>query len=319
MEGETELDNETISAIICAPLAIPLEASQIALPPLVQLTQTEINDFFSKYLKQEESPIESQDTIYSFPFKIPFDIDEDLMIYTHIKNKSESLLDFIKRANGIIKPHRTAKEIQERIDELKLQDEAPILDRIAEELMLEQLLYYSQTSEHDKIEELEKLRLKQSHFDQCRCAVDITPRAPVCEEAINEVQQATETLPLIAQSKFQPNDLAMLRSEENCYFIRQAAVLLGRNTDKNEVDIDVSYNTDPHCPHISRNQAILSFQPDFNFYIENIGIRPFRINGELLPPGFSCILPGGALLDFSGALFLFLPNEDLIQTLKSHA
>ena len=319
MDSEKELDFETTSAIICSPLAVPLEISQTALPPLVHLPQAEINNYFSTFLKQKEPPIEKQDTPYQFPFKVPFDIDEDLMIYTHIKNKSESLIDFVKRANGILKPYRTAKEIQERIDELKLQDEAPILDRIAEELMLEKLLYLSQTSEHDKIEELEKLRLKQHHLDQCRCAVDNTPRAPICEEAIKEVEEATQTLPLIARSKFQPNDLAMLRSEENYYFIRQAAVLLGRNTDKNEVDIDVSYNADPHCPHISRNQAILSFQPDFNFYIENIGIRPFRINGALLPPGFSCILPGGALLDFSGSLFLFLPNEDLINALKSHS
>ena len=128
-----------------------------------------------------------------------------------------------------------------------------------------------------------------------------------------------ENLLLIASAKFQPDQLAMLRSEENYFIIKQAAVLLGRNTDKNEVDIDVSYNSDPHCPHISRKQAILSFQPDFNFYIENIGVRAFRINGALLPPGFSCILPPGAMLDFSGALFIFIPNQELINKIKTSA
>ena len=315
-----EFSEEAIAAIINAPLAIPFEMAQTAFPPLTEFTQSELNSCFKDILSSETLPIGESSTPYEFPFTVPFDLDEDLIIFTHLKNKEkESFNDFMKRASTVLKPHRTAAEINERIEFLRSRDEEEILDKIAEEFLLEKLFFLSQTTEHKNVDYINSLRLKQSHLDQCRCAVDITPRGPVCEEANNEIDDMHSKLSLIASSKFQYGELAMLRSEENYYIIRQASVLLGRAGEKADVDIDISYNTDPHCTHISRKQAVLSFQPDFEFYLANIGNRGFRVNGEIIPPGVACKLPSGAILDFSGALFIFIPNEELIQKLRSDA
>jgi hypothetical protein len=103
--------------------------------------------------------------------------------------------------------------------------------------------------------------------------------------------------------------LAIFRSERNQYFMRREAVLIGRGTLDHDVDIDLTFESDRTCTHISRMQAIVSFLEDNRFYLENVGHRVLRVNGVTIEPGQMCQLPSGALLDFSGTLLIFIANE----------
>ena len=98
--------------------------------------------------------------------------------------------------------------------------------------------------------------------------------------------------------------------------MNRQAILLGRASSLAEVDIDISTNDDNSCVHISRRQAIISFLDDCNFYIENIGKRTFRVNGVLIKPDQMARIPSFAILDFSGVLFMFIPNKRLIEEIS---
>jgi hypothetical protein len=64
-------------------------------------------------------------------------------------------------------------------------------------------------------------------------------------------------------------------------------------------------------------QVILAFVEDCNFYLENVGNRVFRVNGVVVEAGQICQLPAGALLDFSGTLLMFIPNETLVRDIRT--
>lgn len=310
-----EFNNDQLVHLMYGPLALPIETLQIAFPELVERTQKEIDDQFTKIL-HDPSNLPNVDH-FQLNFEIPFDLEEDYQIYTHVIKENESLEDFFKRSTNIFKPIRSAQSIIDRIEYIKHNDNTELINQYTNKLVLDKIFYYSATTDMNEINKLNQARLNQSDFDQCRCAVDTTPRGPVCEQANEKIEFFQPYVGLLGQPKFEPNDLAMLRGENHYFLIRNAAVVLGRNTDKDTVDIDLTYGMDPHCPHISRYQAIISLQPDFNFYIENIGIRPFRINGAFIPQSGVAKLPEGALLDFSGALFIFIPNNELLAKLRA--
>ncbi|EAY16820.1 hypothetical protein TVAG_447790 [Trichomonas vaginalis G3] len=314
MEGE-EFSQEQIIPLEYGPLALPFETLQITFPQLVEKTQREINEKFEKMLHMPDQRL--QISSFNLEQEIPFDLEEDYQIFTHIMNSDESFDDFMKRSLNIFKPIRSKKSILDRIEYIKSSDNTELLNNYTNQLVLEKIFYLSATTDGKQIYDLNKARLQQSDLDQCRCAVDITPRGPVSQEASGIIEQYHPHIGLLGQPKFGPTDLAMLRGEDIYFLIRNAAVVLGRGTEKEPVDIDLMYGMDRRCTHISRYQAIISLLPDFCFYIENIGQRAFRVNGVIIPPSAVARLPEGALLDFSGALYIFIPNNELIAKLKN--
>lgn len=148
-----------------------------------------------------------------------------------------------------------------------------------------------------------------------RCKYDNFEKYDLDQSISSEIESLNQDLTAMA-SKFKPSDLAILRSESQIFSMRREVVMIGRPSPGHDVDIDLSFESDKTCTHISRFQAILSFLEDFQFYIENVGQRPFRINGALIYPGAMAIIPAGAILDFAGTLLLFIPNIVFIETIK---
>jgi pSer/pThr/pTyr-binding forkhead associated (FHA) protein len=64
---------------------------------------------------------------------------------------------------------------------------------------------------------------------------------------------------------------------------------------------------------VSRHQAVVSVQPDLQFYVDNVGSVDIVVNGARLRPGKFGRLPNGAVLDFAGKLLLFIQNTQLIE------
>ena len=79
--------------------------------------------------------------------------------------------------------------------------------------------------------------------------------------------------------------LAWLRGRRVLFVMRTKKVLLGRDTKKSRVDMDLCEEGD--ADRVSRRHAIISLKRNCEFYISNIGLRSLDINGKVglpLPP-----------------------------------
>ena len=306
--------------IILSSLALPIDQAQLIIPGLEQFTLFDIKNAFSYLLKHPPLYKHKQNKL---PYEEPFTLAEDMVLLQFIRfSKDMELADFIENFGSEIKPYRTIKSINKRINELKKMDKSEktkIIDSITDLIMQEESFYMStNTTEEMKKDDVDTVNFLQTR-NSYHPEISREPSKHIDYE-IDKLMKVGKYLTdsSIPGDECQVEELASLRGENVMFSIRREAVLLGRATSYAEVDIDLTVESDKNSIHIDRKQAILSFLPDCNFYIENIGNRPFRVNGVVIKSGKMCRVPPFAILDFSNVLFMFVPNERFIQSIREN-
>lgn len=124
-------------------------------------------------------------------------------------------------------------------------------------------------------------------------------------EMLIEKSEHVEGLKL---SEFDDDVLAILKGRIMKYKITKNQVVIGRNCNDFEVDIDLSM--EGPSLKISRRQGLILHE-DGVFYLENIGKRPFYINGFPLATGQSARLVNDSVIEIHCIKLLFLINTKM--------
>ena len=309
------LSESDISSLLFAAMSLPFEQAQLIIPGLEKFTITDLKIAFSKYLKdppQLKSP--SNEILYTEPFTP----DEDCALLLFLRSNKKNIIDFLEEFGQNIHPYRSLTSIKRRIDQLKKMSSKEI-DQIIDKLTAEIIKEEEISMINDQNEEMTKYGLTPVNFYHVKSNYSpAIPRSPG-KHIDQEIDDLMKKAPILsyggATSDHNMEFLATLRGENVSYAMRREAILIGRATNYHEVDIDLTNERDKSIIHISRLLAIISFLQDRNFYIENIGNRPFRVNGVIINPGKICRIPQYAILDFSNVMFMFIPNHRFLNML----
>ena len=325
IEKQKEIEtfpDDIVQLVLEGSFCVPFSQMQFYDPKLIDYTNAQLRTIF-EYLFDGKQKITSNNKIDIEKFnqkpKIPFTIEEQVMILTFLRLfPNADPKNILNEFGDYFVPCRSLNEIVLKTEQMKsLTDEEKekILDQYAHDITDESLFGLSTLTE--PTQELVNVQLRPSDFLQCRCTYH-----PHEEMSIDVDKLETEIVPLLDISphlwadEMTEHDLAILRSDTMKWYMRREAILIGRGSIDFDVDVDLSNFGEKACVHISRHQAILSFLMDYNFYIQNIGNRIFRVNGAPIYPGQMGRLPENAILDFSGILMIFYPNKQLIADLK---
>jgi hypothetical protein len=74
--------------------------------------------------------------------------------------------------------------------------------------------------------------------------------------------------------------LGVLKSDNFEYKIKKREITMGRSSDKQSVDIDLT-NLIIESKKVSRNQGAIKFDENGNFFIYNNSDRPIYVDGEI--------------------------------------
>ncbi|KAH0790434.1 microspherule protein 1 [Histomonas meleagridis] len=292
-----ELNNDGVKSLIIGSLYVPFDELQI-LNPLQQYTKSEIKSHWHSILHAPPEVVFKPEDI---DIKVKFDLEEDYLLLTYIRLKDTiSLDDFIQKFISNFKQIHSRESIIQRIQELELLDETQkqnIITRFTNQTIDEfQFHTYMTHTNSSPVNYPTRHGIMENH--------------DVLDESISYLQH---NLQFYAFPNNDDSTLALLRSETYEYTMHRRTILIGRGS---HCDVNLLLECPSNSLHISRNQAILSFMQDYNFYLENIGTVPFRVNGALILPTATCRLPSGAILDFSDTLLMFIPNLRFIESMS---
>lgn len=315
------ISDSELSDLITASMIYPLHKIHLKIPSLINFTERDLKLVWQRlvyddhYIKDHLEKTKSMEQ--EFTANTEFTIDELYVILMCLRiNANQKIEDYIRIYANVFKLSRTAHQIKEQIEIMKTWDEnkkKEFLDKFFEKVESERLFSLSIS---DRPKDVAESGIVSKKFAYCRCNFNPDESFVPCSNIDDEINKLGEILSYNLQQMFSPNDLAILIGENIKFSIKQQAVLLGRRTLDFDVDIDITSIVNKKCYHVSKSQAIISFLEDFNFYIENIGKRPFRVNGVLLEHGKMCMLKDGYLLDFSDCLLIFYSNVLLINEFK---
>lgn len=293
---------------------IPVNMMQL-IPPLHKYSLHEIEQQLNNFLfDPQQTDFQDYD---SSTFNMPFDIDEDFAIATMIRtNTGPFSNDFFDNFSFVFKPCRTMDQINNRYQELRDKDQEELNDICSNfaKKTYEEYLSYKSIKQNDG---------STPSFDICTLSKEEPQPISVLPDVNAEINRLVSHRSALFKMSdyFASNDLAVLRNETHEFFIKQSCIIIGKNTNTTTVDIDLSFFMKPGCHHVSKRQALLSFQrysDRFCFYLENIGQRAFRVNGRLIPKGKVAVLNNGSMIDFSDILFIFVQNDQLIEKLVAN-
>lgn len=104
------------------------------------------------------------------------------------------------------------------------------------------------------------------------------------------------------------DSLAVLHGRRLRYYMRKDRIVLGRNTEHSQVDVDLA--EEGHAAAVSRRHLRIGLvQGTAKFRIECIGSRAVFVDGQPLARGKKCRLPDGALIEVCGIRLLFEINR----------
>ena len=302
---EEEIQNfpEDISKLVLeGSFSVPFSQMQFYDPKLINYTTYQLRTIFENLISGKEKT-KFNITDVKGDHKLQFSSEEQVAILNFIRLfPNEKSSEILKHFGECFRCCWSIQEISDKVEEMKKlteNEKDDIFNKYAHDITEEWL--FGLSTEKEVTEDLAKARLRPNDFLQCRCVyrthddVAVDPR--VLEK---EIVPLLEISPHIWNDELTDNDLAILRSDKFKWYMRREAILIGRGSIDFDVDVDLSNFGEKACVHISRHQAIISFLMDYNFYIQNIGNRVFRVNGLPLLPGQMGKLPDNALLDFSG-------------------
>ncbi|KAH0791291.1 microspherule protein 1-like isoform X1 [Histomonas meleagridis] len=294
-------DNESKKSLIISAMSVPFDYLQVSMSPLYKYSKGELRSFWLQYLHTPPEILFEPDNIPT----VPFTQDEDFALLTYIRNENEiSFPDFMNKFGFVFKPCRSMKSIIDRLNEIRNLDPSEFLNEYVQKVTNEYKFHLSTVNTKNA-----------SFYGHNRCIPNNVNIEYEKEKVDAEINMLESNLQIFSSSM--KDCLAILRGENFEYRMCRESVMIGRGTADFDVDVDLTSAGLTSCTHVSRNQALLSFMDDFNFYLENIGNRQFRVNGKLIPCGCSCILKPGAILDFMDALLIFIPNMKFISDLKT--
>jgi len=304
-------DDLTFAHIIQSFMSLPFFEAQKGSPLLSKLTIAEIKSIFIHNLYNLEKEAYK---IEKLPISRPFTIEEDVWLYIYSKmNPGEKFEKTKANYASKILPIRAKSDVSARystINGLADVEIEKLLDSLSEELLLESLIAES-------IETIPKNVYTWIAHDKCRNY--LSEQFSDTTYINSEIDDLFSMFPEASDSIFNDFDLAVLRTDSYMFRMTHSRVLVGFSHTHNFADIDLHLISPQECNHISEHQAIISFLPNFFFYIENVGKSLFRVNGIIIRPGQACKIPPLSIIDFCDILFMFIPNESLIKKIAKEA
>ncbi|KAL3723767.1 hypothetical protein ACJRO7_035869 [Eucalyptus globulus] len=100
--------------------------------------------------------------------------------------------------------------------------------------------------------------------------------------------------------------LAILYGQNSKHYIRKDEVILGRETEDFQVDIDLGRGG---TNKISRRQALIKLERDGTFLLKNLGRSSIYVNGTAVSSGNHLHLTANCLIEVKGIQFSFGVNE----------
>ena len=318
-EDEIQEYPEDITKLVLeGSFAVPFSQMQFFDPKLLNYTNHQLQTIFQNILKGRQNANFHINDVKEGK-DLEFTAEEQVMILTFIRLfPNEKSTEILKYFGDYFRCCWSLQEISNKVEEMKKLTQAQkdeIYNKFAHDITEEHL--FGLSTQETISEDLVKAQLRPNDFLQCRCVYKSQEDIAVDSHILdNEIVPLLDIIPHLWYDELTDNDLAILRSDKYKWYMRREAILIGRGSIDFDVDVDLSNFGEKACVHISRHQAIISFLMDYNFYIQNIGNRIFRVNGLPIYPGQMGRLPDNALLDFSGILMIFYPNHRLISDLK---
>eukprot|EP00899_Mesostigma_viride_P017140 jgi/Mesvir1/25427/Mv01708-RA.1 len=107
--------------------------------------------------------------------------------------------------------------------------------------------------------------------------------------------------------------LACLGGRKFRYLLRKTEVTLGRETARNQVDINLADAEEGRANKVSRVQACIKLRRDGCFYVRNLGRRAMFINNRAIASDQRWKLENNCLLEVGGMRFFFIVNIPLVK------
>mmetsp|Transcript_12855 Transcript_12855/g.15527 ORF Transcript_12855/g.15527 Transcript_12855/m.15527 type:complete len:323 (-) Transcript_12855:132-1100(-) len=106
------------------------------------------------------------------------------------------------------------------------------------------------------------------------------------------------------------NALAALQGTNTRFLITKPEVIIGRSTDEQQVDIDLS--EEGNASKVSRQQAVIELR-NGSMHMCNTGRKQILVNNCIVESGKSRRLESNCLIEVGGLRFLFMTNKHLIR------
>lgn len=313
-ERDIKISDQLASTIVESMLTVSLPYAQVCVNGLEKYSQSQLRNMFGTVLRDPNRVVESHVPNYN----PKWDVEEDFILLTYLSSCRQTGLDeFIREYGESIKPCRSRSDIDKRLHELSAlsaEECDAILEKFSKKTVLEQRFYESLNTKDRTVVDRGHPRMPQ--IEQCDCLQVEYPDCDVSDAANEEIAKLDRLVPFMTAQLFQANDLAVLMGLNVSYTMRKRMIILGRGTQDTPVDVDLGYLTNHICAHVSRQQALLQFMPDGNFYIENVGNSMFRVSGKILKPGQYARVDANAILDFADNILVFMPNTELVAEIK---
>ncbi|KAK3124670.1 hypothetical protein QOZ80_7BG0590420 [Eleusine coracana subsp. coracana] len=104
---------------------------------------------------------------------------------------------------------------------------------------------------------------------------------------------------------------AIIYGQHLRYYIRDAEVTLGRETE--EVHVDIDLGKEGKANKISRRQAVIKMDDSGSFYMSNIGKGSVVVNGKEVPCNKRILLTSDSLIEIRNMKFIFHVNHNAVR------
>ncbi|XP_025096387.1 microspherule protein 1-like [Pomacea canaliculata] len=137
------------------------------------------------------------------------------------------------------------------------------------------------------------------------------------EQELPKWQVLVDSVTGISPPDFDNQTLAVLRGRLVRYLMRSREITIGRATREQSIDVDLSL--EGPAWKVSRRQGVIKLRNNGDFFIANEGKRPIHIDGKPVLAGNKQKLFNNSVVEISCLRFIFLINQDLINTIRSDA
>jgi hypothetical protein len=293
----------TMQTLVMSFMVTPFPLMQSAFP---ELSSYSVHQLAAIWRTALTSPPQVTLTPSDPPFAVPVEPTEDFAIVTFLQWHPDPPLDicaFYREFGDLILPFRATPAVLQRFDHwAAAPDDArdAILDKFARLLAME---FCYDLSTRDYVSDVPLL---PGDLVACRSDAIFDPQSlPGVDESLDDLLVVSQEL-----FEYDPSPLAVFRTEVDMFAMKCRRIVVGQG---DACDLNLCRGVGERVVGVSRHQAVVSFQPDLQFYIDNVGSVDLVVNGARLRPGQFGRLPNGAVIDFAGNLLLFIQNTQLIK------
>lgn len=295
--------------IILSMMSMKVDLIQIR--HLQKYTKSQIRNFLKKFLYiGSDDKLTSKDTNIENKFLLEEIYWYKLFSKIYPKDHNEIFFECDTRIRPICSIHSSRVVLG-----LDNNDISEISKKLSEKILDEKIFYNSLCLTDE---------MKEKNLT-CEMFVPYRSKTIMCddideltsEKAEEEIRGLISNIDILTANYFM-NDrtcLAVFRGINYEFPMCKEAVMIGKPSDDGEIDVDLTLESTYNSLDL-KHYAVVSFLPDFRFYLENVSQALIRVNGVVLRYGQICIIPNGAILDFSDSLLTFLHNVRFIDEIK---